>query len=138
MTVKYDRIDESAVTEAVLHGSSTDDTGVWALPLSEPQGKIQPKILIAPGYTSRVSKTATNITGAPVTTALASVADRLRAVVVVDGPNTTDAEAITYRELFASRRVLVVDPAVKILGSDGNETTEGASARVAGVIAKSD
>lgn len=138
VAVTYDQIDESAVTEAVLIGSSGDDTGVWALPLSEPQGKIQPKILIAPGYTSKVSKTGGSIDGAPVTTALASVADRLRAIVVADGPNTTDAEAITYRELFGSRRVFVVDPAVKILDSEGNETSEGASARVAGVIAKSD
>ena len=54
---------------------------------------------------------------------------------VADGPDTTDAEAITYRDNFGSRRLYLVDPGVKV-GTPA--VVEPASARVAGVIARTD
>ena len=113
--------------------------GVHALLSAESEVKVQPKILIAPGFTSQVTRTARRITGAPVVAEMVAIAERLRAVIIADGPNTTDAEAIAYRELFDSRRVFVVDPWLKVWDTEANaEALEGASARVAGLIAKSD
>jgi phage tail sheath protein FI len=74
----------------------------------------------------------------PVVAELLGIAERLRAVIIADGPNTTDAAAITWAGDFGSRRVYVVDPAVKVTDDDGNITSQPASARVAGMIAKSD
>jgi phage tail sheath protein FI len=88
---------------------------------------VQPRILIAPSF----SKTA------GVLTEMVSIANRLRAVVVADGPSTTDAAALSYATASGSDRVYLVDPSVKVLAS-GVETLEPASARVAGLIAKSD
>lgn len=88
---------------------------------------VQPRILIAPGFTKT----------AGVLTELVTVANRLRAVIVADGPSTTDAAALSYATASGSDRVYLVDPSVKVLAS-GVETLEPASARVAGLIAKSD
>ena len=113
--------------------------GVHALLGAESEVKVQPKVLIAPGFTSQVTRTARRITGAPVVAEMVGIAERLRAVIIADGPNTTDAEAIAYRELFGSRRVFVVDPWLKVWDTQANaEALGGASARVAGLIAKSD
>lgn len=88
---------------------------------------VQPRILVAPTFSSTSG----------VLTELVTVATRLRAVVVADGPSTTDAAAISFAGTSGSDRVYLVDPAVKVLAS-GVEVVEPASARVAGVIAKSD
>lgn len=74
----------------------------------------------------------------PVVAELLGIADRLRAVIIADGPDTTDAEAIQWAGDFGSKRVYVVDPGVKVLDEEANIVTEPASARVAGIIAKSD
>lgn len=95
---------------------------------------VSPKILIAPGFTGPRVASAAN----PVVSELLGIADRLRAIIVADGPDTTDADAITYAGDFGSRRVYVVDPGVKITNSAGATVTAPASARVAGVLARSD
>lgn len=77
-------------------------------------------------------------TSNPVTAELIGIADRLRAVVIQDGPNTTDAAAIAAAGDFGSARILLVDPWVKVINADGEIVDEPASARVAGLIAKSD
>lgn len=69
---------------------------------------------------------------------LIGIADRLRAVIIADGPNTTDADAIAYRGDFGSKRVFVVDPSVLVLDDDGNTVVDPSSARVAGLIARID
>ena len=67
------------------------------------------------------------------------IADRLRAIIVADGPNTNDQDAITYRNNFGSRRVYLVDPGVKVWDTDtDSEIIRPASTRAAGLIAKSD
>lgn len=68
---------------------------------------------------------------------LLGIAERLRAVIIADGPNTTDAAAIDYREDWGSPRIYVVDPRVKVM-KNGAVVTEPVSARVAGLIAKID
>ena len=75
--------------------------------------------------------------GNAVVAELLGIAERLRAVIIADGPNTTDAAAIAYAGDFGSPRVYVVDP--WLLVQDGTElVAEPPSARVAGLIAKID
>jgi len=108
--------------------TSGEYTGVHALLAAESIVKVTPRILIAPGFTQELS----------VATELQGIADRLRAVVIVDGPNTNNAAAIDYSSNFG-KRMYVVDPWVKAFSPGSSvETIEPASARVAGLIAKSD
>ena len=58
-------------------------------------------------------------------------------MIIADGPNTTDEAALAYRDDWGSDRVYVVDPWVKVF-RDGVTASEPASARVAGVIARTD
>jgi phage tail sheath protein FI len=106
------------------------------------------------GYTTNPTVTLAGTAGAGTTTAtftitrgtvgnavvaeLIGIAERLRAVIIADGPNTTDADAYAYADDFGSKRVYVVDPKVYKVDEDGNYVTEYASACVAGLIAKSD
>ena len=141
--VAYDRPDETAVGAADVAGGVTAETGAYtgvhALLGAAGAVKATPKILIAPGFTGEVTKTGQDIDGAPVTAELVGIADRLGAVIVADGPNTNDADSIAFREVFGSRRVYVVDPWVKVLDlATGEVVSRGGSARVAGLISKSD
>jgi phage tail sheath protein FI len=61
------------------------------------------------------------------------IANRLRAVIIADGPNTTDAAAIQIADDFGSDRIFVVDPWVL---RDGESVP--ASPAVAGLINKVD
>jgi phage tail sheath protein FI len=45
-----------------------------------------------------------------------AIADRLRAVIIADGPGTNDQDAITWRNDYGNARVYVVDPWVTCLG----------------------
>ena len=90
---------------------------------------VVPRILIAPAFSHEQA----------VTAEMVGIAERLRAVIVADGPNTDDAAAIDYRKNFGSDRVYIVDPQVTVFDTVTNASIERpASARVAGIIAKSD
>ena len=121
--------DNAATISNIIGGVASNGTysGVKVFLGAESILGVQPRILIAPGFTKT----------AGVLTELVSVASRLRAVIVADGPSTTDAAALSYATASGSDRVYLVDPSVKVLAS-GVETIEPASARVAGLIAKSD
>lgn len=86
--------------------------------------------------------TATAVAGTTanaVVSELIGIAERLKAVIIADGPSTTDEAAIAYRKDFGSKRVYVVDPRSLITDSStGNTVTQWSSARVAGLIAKMD
>lgn len=91
--------------------------------------KARPRILIAPGFSHQHA----------VATELLSVAERLKAVCILDGPNTTNEAAISYAENFGSARVFVVDPWVTVWDTAASaDVVQPASARVAGLISKSD
>jgi phage tail sheath protein FI len=120
---------DDAATLTNLLGNGTNRTGVHALLSAETTIAVTPRILIVPEFGDEVSLIQEMI----------PIAERLRAVIVADGPNSTDANAITYRNNFGSDRVYLVDPAVKFWDTAANaEATQPASARVAGVIARSD
>ncbi|MCG7560753.1 MULTISPECIES: phage tail sheath C-terminal domain-containing protein [Pseudoalteromonas] len=134
VVIRVEGADEAAVM-AAMTDSSTDDgkyKGVFAFLGAESVLGVAPRILVAPGYTHQRDGGAN-----PVVSKLVGVAERLRAVIIADGPNTTDAKAIEYRGDQSSRRVFLVDPHVRVF-KDGVEKVEPASARVAGMIAKSD
>lgn len=130
---------DEAATIANIIGGVDEDTGAYkgvqAFLGSESIVHVSPRILIAPGFTHQRSGTSANA----VVAELVGIAERLKAVIIADGPNTNDADAITYREDWGSSRVYVVDPAVKIFDPEtSTEIVEPVSARVAGLIAKID
>ena len=131
--IAFDYLDESKLTDADITAAAGKFIEAESVTGSKP------RILIAPGFSSKVTRATPNapITDAPVTRGLIATADRLRAVIVADGPNTTDAEAIAYRKLLSSRRVYLVDPQVRISNGAGFVDAP-ASAHVAGVIVKND
>lgn len=103
--------------------------GIAAFLAAESEVHVAPRILIAPGF----SQSLANINE------LLSVAERLRAVVIADGPNLNDIQAIDFRQNFGSSRLYIVDPWVRVLDNiNGVEVIRPASARIAGLIAKSD
>jgi len=68
---------------------------------------------------------------------LLGIADKLRAVIIKDGPNSTDDAAKSTTALTGSKRVYVVDPALLVQSGDAI-VTRYASGAVAGAIARSD
>ena len=114
----------------VVGGAQTDGslTGIAALIGAESVVGHAPKILIAPGRSDSQA----------VADALISAADRLRGVAVIEGPSTTDADAIAYRGHFGARRAYLVDPGVKVTDADDETVDRPVSPYVAGVIARSD
>lgn len=90
------------------------------------------------GGTGATATAAYGTIGNAVVAELLAIAERLRAVIIADGPNTTDAAAYAYADDFGSKRVFVVDPKVVKVDSEGDNVTEYASAVVAGLIARID
>ena len=117
---------------AVIGGVDNDTgkrTGLQAFLDARNAIKVTPRILAAPGFSHELA----------VGTEMNSLAQRLKAVAIVDGPNTTDAAAISARENYGSDRVYVVDPWVKVWDViQKKEVVQPASARVAGLISKMD
>lgn len=98
-----------------------------------------PTVAITGGNGTGATATASvGVAANAVVSELLGIANRLRAVIIADGPNTNDADAIAYRKDFGSKRVYVVDPKVLVLGEDGTTITDWASPRVAGLIARID
>lgn len=130
--------DEAATLANVIGGVNATTgqyEGVQALLGAESVVGFAPRVLCAPGFTHQ--RPGTTPAANPVVSELIGIAERMRAVIIADGPNTTDAAAITYGGDFGSARVYVVDPWVTVF-RDGALVTEPASARVAGLIAKVD
>jgi len=138
VVVRVDENSDAAVTTANVVGGIDDDTGnyegVHAFLGAKSVTGVTPRILCAPGFThQRVSDTKNTVVAE-----MEGIADRLRAVIIADGPDSNDAAAIAYRGDFGSRRVFIVDPHVKVTNKVGAIVNEPASARVAGMIARSD
>lgn len=128
--------EDAAGTLANVVGDATEGTGVWALLASGSVTGQTPKILAAPGFTSAA---APYTAASPVVTALLSVAGRTRAVIVVEGPNTTEADALTVRALYGSDRIYFVDPAVKVFDTVAADyVTRPNSGYIAGAISRRD
>jgi phage tail sheath protein FI len=129
VSVAYEIATDTAATKAAVISTANADGGVNALLGAESKVHVTPRLLIAPGFTHDVD----------VVNAMLPVADRLRGIVIADGPGTTDADAMTYRNNFDSARLYLIDPKVVVFDSATNADVEHpASGRVAGIIAKSD
>ena len=129
--VTYTYTVERGVPDSEIIGGAQGDgslTGISALIGAESVIGHAPKILIAPGRSHSQA----------VADALITAADRLRAVAVIEGPSTTDAEATNYRGNFGARRAYLVDPGVKVTDADDETVDRPVSPYVAGVIARSD
>ena len=125
---------DAAETMSNLVGDATQLTGVHALKKAEAQLGIKPRLIAIPGFTSGDGQTAN-----PVVAELVGVLDELKAVAFVDGPDTTDADALAYRELIGSQRVYIVDPKVLVWDTTTSAyVARPASARFAGVQARVD
>jgi len=126
---------DAAVTLANVAGDPALGTGVWAFEAASSALDLVPRILVAPGFTS----TAPGDPASPVTTNLIAVAEKLRAVVIADGPNTNETDAKTERQNWGSDRLYIVDPAVTVYDTGlAQYVTRPASAYAAGLIAKRD
>lgn len=133
-----DVLDPSKIISADVVGGVDGTTGqykgVHALLAANSELGVTPRILIAPGFTHDMPSGNAN----PVVSELLGIAENLRAVIIADLPNTNDTDAIDYVGGFGSARVYGVYPWVKVLDSFGAIVEEPASARVAGLIVKSD
>ncbi|MEK0158694.1 phage tail sheath subtilisin-like domain-containing protein [Pseudoalteromonas piscicida] len=104
-------------------------TGLQALRAAKSSLGVKPRILIAPGFDHIEA----------VITEMVSIADKLRAMVYASGPDTSDADAITLRNKFGSKRLYLCDPWVRVWDTASNgEISQPNSARIAGVRAKVD
>jgi hypothetical protein len=129
--------DEQATTANVVGGvnSSTGQLeGVQALLGAESVVGFSPRIICAPGFTHQRESGLRNA----VVSELLGIAERMRAIIVADGPNTTDDAAQQYADDFGSARVYLVDPWPMVIQSDGIYKAEPGSARTAGIFAKID
>ena len=123
-----------------VNATTGDYEGVQCFIGSESKLGVCPRILIAPGFTHQRpedTETPGTFLANPVVSELIGIAERLRAVIIADGPNTTDEAAVAWAGDFGSPRVYVVDPGVKKLVA-GEVANAPASPCVAGLIAKSD
>ena len=125
-------LNDAATQSNIIGGTNPDTgayTGIQALLAAQSVVKAEPRIIVSPGFSS----------AAGVSAALNVAATRLKGVTLLDGPNTTDAAALAFRETFTSRRAFIVDPWVKAWDTVSSaEIVEPPSARVAGMIARSD
>lgn len=124
-------VDAAAQTSAIIGGVlvSGQRTGLQALLDGKSKFNAQPRLLIAPKHSATQA----------VATAMDGLAERLRALAIIDGPNTTDEAALAYAENFGSKRVFMVDPGVQYWDTTANATVNApASAYAAGLFAWTD
>jgi len=117
-----------------VDGTTGQYKGVHALLAANTELAVTPRILIAPNFTHDMPSGNAN----PVVSELLGIAENLRAIIIADLPNTNDTDAIDYVGDFGSARVFAVYPWVKVLDTLGAIVEEPSSARVAGLIVKSD
>lgn len=123
-------VDDAATTTNIL-GSNTDGTytGIQALLSAEGKLGVKPRILGVPGLD--------NLT---VTTELAGIAQKLNAFVYASAWEAASKEdAVTYRENFSQREVMIIWPDFKGMNADNSaEVPLYAVARAMGLRAKID
>lgn len=118
-------------TSAIIGGvlASGKRTGLQALLDGKSLFNAQPRLLIAPGHTATQA----------VATALDGLAQKLRAIGIIDGPGTTDEAAMAYADNFGSRNLFMVDPGVQYWDTGLSQTVDApGSAWVAGLFAWTD
>jgi hypothetical protein len=123
--------DKALQTSAIIGGVKADGkrTGLAALLDGKSRFNAQPRLLVAPGHSATQA----------VATAMDGLAAKLRAIAIVDGPNTTDEAAMEYAKNFGSKRIYMVDPGVQQFDTVASKTIDSpASAWAAGMFAYTD
>lgn len=123
--------DAALQTSAIIGGVKADGkrTGLQALLDGKSRFNAQPRLLVAPGHSATQA----------VATAMDGLASKLRALAIVDGPNTTDEAAMEYAKNFGSKRIYMVDPGVQQFDTVASKTIDSpASAWAAGMFAYTD
>ena len=123
--------DPALQTSAIIGGvlASGQRTGLQVLLDGKSRFNAQPRLLIAPKHSATQA----------VATAMDALAGKLRAIAIVDGPNTTDEAALAYAKVFGSKRVYMVDPGVQQWDTLLSKTVDApASAFAAGLFAWTD
>ncbi|MGQ3824647.1 phage tail sheath C-terminal domain-containing protein [Pseudomonas viridiflava] len=123
--------DPAQQTSAIIGGVKADGTrtGLQALLDGKSRFNAQPRLLIAPKHSSTLA----------VGTAMAALADKLRALPIFDGPNTTDEAVMAYAKNFGGKRSFMVDPGVQYWDTVAGATIDApGSAWVAGLFAWTD
>ncbi|WP_455928806.1 phage tail sheath subtilisin-like domain-containing protein [Pseudomonas fluorescens] len=123
--------DKALQTSAIIGGVKADGkrTGLQALLDGKSRFNAQPRLLVAPGHSATQA----------VATAMDGLATKLRAIAIVDGPNTTDEAAMEYAKNFGSKRIYMVDPGVQQFDTVVSKTIDSpASAWTAGMFAYTD
>ncbi|XCA36118.1 MAG: phage tail sheath subtilisin-like domain-containing protein [Wolbachia endosymbiont of Armadillidium vulgare] len=132
------KLKESETIQSIIGGVDKETgeyQGIEAFLSNESIVHVLPRILIAPQFTHQLPESENPKN--PVVAALIGVAEKLRSIIVADGPNTNDEEAIKWRKGVGSSRVYIVDPWVKVF-TEGKEEILPPSSFVAGLIAKVD
>ncbi|QJQ19534.1 phage tail sheath family protein [Pseudomonas sp. SK] len=126
------KLDDAAEQTAAIIGAVQADgkrTGLQALLDGKSRFNAQPRLLAAPRHS------ATQAVG----TALVALADKLRGIAIIDGPNSTDQAAIDYAKNFGAKRAFLVDPGVQYWDNGEQATVDApGSAWVAGLFAWTD
>lgn len=145
VVVRVSKGADDAATIANIVGGVNATTGHYegahAFLAAESILGIVPRILLAPGFTHQRPVNPTDSSAFlanPVVSEMIGVAERLRATILIDGPNTTDEAAFAYRSDFGTSRGYLIDPWVLKLDNAGNIVSRPTSPCVAGLIAKSD
>lgn len=118
-------------TSAIIGGVQAHGkrTGLQALLDGKSRFNAQPRLLVTPKHS------ATQAVG----TALVALADKLRGLAILDGPNTTDEAVMAYAENFGAKRAYLVDPGVQYWDTTADATVDApGSAWVAGLFAWTD
>jgi phage tail sheath protein FI len=130
------RVAEGVDTDATIANivGNGISTGLHAFLEAGSQLAVIPRLLCAPGFTSQQPGAGL---ANPVCAALPPICAKLLAHAVVDGPATTEQDAIDWRETISSDRLIPIDPAVKILDED-NIVVQPLSPAVIGVGVRRD
>ncbi|GBL59239.1 phage tail sheath protein [Pseudomonas citronellolis] len=125
-------VEDPAQQTSAIIGNVTESgqrTGLQALLDGKSRFNAQPRLLVAPQHSATEA----------VATAMDALAGKLRAIAIVDGPNSTDEAAIAYAGEFGSKRVYLVDPGVQYWDTEASTTADApASAYAAGLFAWTD
>ncbi len=119
-------------------GSAAGKTGLYALLGARSHVGVQPRTIIAPGFTAyQPTGTGGTKLANPVVAAALPIAARLRGRVYADTPATSDADALAYRELYTDARLVLFYPNVMVWDSaTSSYVAMPASASAAGLTAR--
>ena len=133
VVVRVEHSDDAKAMKANVIGGVDEATGAYtgiqALKGAKAITGVEPRILIAPGFSSDVA----------VAGELIALANQVRGFTYLDGPNTNDADAINFVKNFGARRAEVIDPWITAFdAATAQEVVRAPSAYAAGLRARID